>query len=305
MIMIPDTQVSWVDSNTAWQLILALRGYIRAHRWTHDGVVGSIGLTLDAAKLPCLSSPEAALLTVAGDGTWTARMPLTAAAKYLFDLYLPICLTSANRPLTIGHLGQSLDGRIATESGASCYVTGPENIVHLHRMRALCDAIVVGAATIRHDNPQLTTRRVTGNNPVRVVLDSQRRLTADYNVFQDGATTTLVFCDAALAGRDTLGNAHVIGVPLVKGRLQLSAVLEQLHARDLYGVFIEGGGITVSYFLQENLLDQLQIAIAPLLIGSGRPGITLPVIQDLNEGLRPRHRLFTMGNDILFDCALH
>jgi riboflavin-specific deaminase-like protein len=172
-------------------------------------------------------------------------------------------------------------------------------------MRALCDAIVVGAATIRHDNPQLTTRRVTGDNPVRVVLDSQRRLTADYNVFQDGAAATLVFCDAALAGRDILGNAQVIGVPLVRDRLQLSAVLEQLHARDLYGVFIEGGGITVSYFLQENLLDQLQIAIAPLLIGSGRPGITLPVIQDLNEGLRPTHRLFTMGDDILFDCALH
>ncbi len=298
-------QSPWVDSDTAWQLILALRGYIRARQWTRDCTAKSIGLNLNAADLPCLSPPEAALLAVANDGTWTARTPLSPAAKHLFDLYLPICLVSASRPLTVGHLGQSLDGRIATESGASCYVTGLENIIHLHRMRALCDAIVVGAATIRHDNPQLTTRRVTGNNPVRVILDPKRRLTADYNVFQDNAATTLVFCDAALTGQGTLGNAQVIGVPIDNGRLRLPAVLDQLHTRSLYGVFIEGGGITVSYFLQENLLDQLQIAIAPLLIGSGRPGITLPAIQDLNEGLRPRHRLFTMGDDVLFDCALH
>ena len=70
---------------------------------------------------------------------------------------------------TVGHLGQSLDGRIATSDGQSHYVTGPENIVHLHRMRALADAVVVGAETVRRDDPRLTPRKVAGANPLRVV----------------------------------------------------------------------------------------------------------------------------------------
>jgi riboflavin biosynthesis pyrimidine reductase len=67
-------------------------------------------------------------------------------------------------------------------------------------------------------------------------------------------------------------------------------------------LFIEGGGVTVSAFLEAGLLDRLHIAIAPLIIGSGRPGITLPVIKDLSQGLRPGHRRYEMGEDVLFDC---
>jgi len=73
--------------------------------------------------------------------------------------------------LVIGQLGQSLDGRIATPSGKSHYITGPESLVHLHRMRAWVDAVIVGAGTVAADNPQLTVRRVEGRNPVRVVID--------------------------------------------------------------------------------------------------------------------------------------
>ena len=89
----------------------------------------------------------------------------------LIDLYLPICSATGARPITVGHLGQSLDGFIATHAGESQFVTGEENILHLHRMRALCDAVVVGAGTVAADDPQLTTRHVSGPSPLRVVLD--------------------------------------------------------------------------------------------------------------------------------------
>ena len=77
-----------------------------------------------------------------------------------------------------------------------------------------------------------------------------------------------------------------------------------MRARGLFGLFIEGGGLTVSAFLEQGLLDRLQITIAPLIIGSGRPGLTLPPIRDLSHGLRPRHRRYVMGEDVLFDCRL-
>ena len=93
-------------------------------------------------------------------------------------------------------------------------------------------------------------------------------------------------------------------MPRTDQGLHLSEIVRYLHACGLYGIFIEGGGLTVSAFLQAGLLDRLQIAVAPLIIGSGRPSITLPVIDDLSQGLRPRHRRYAMGEDVLFDCQL-
>lgn len=286
--------------NTAWQFLLALRRFIQAS----PALFEPMGFAFDEQGLLVHVPLSQASIVLGPDATWIAHMDMSEAATQLLDLYLPVCFASARQPLTLGHLGQSLDGRIATEGGASCYVTGPANITHLHRMRALCDVILVGATTIRNDNPRLTTRRVAGANPVRAILDTQLRLHRDFNVFQDDAAPTLIFCDKRITQK-SVGQAQVIGVPTQDDKLSLVAILEQLHQRGLYAVFIEGGGITVSRFLQAGLLDRLQVAVAPLLIGSGRPSITLPVIEDLNNGLRPRHRLFMMGDDVLFDCQFH
>ena len=124
----------------------------------------------------------------------------------MIDLYLPICSATGANPLTVGHLGQSLDGFIATHSGESQYVTGEENILHLHRMRALCDAVVVGAGTVAADDPQLTTRHVSGPSPLRVVLDPTRRLAEHYKVFTDDSAVTLYMCATSLVRE---GETHV------------------------------------------------------------------------------------------------
>ncbi|MFZ1641795.1 MAG: RibD family protein [Candidatus Contendobacter sp.] len=285
-----------------WSLLLALRRQIREL----PTVPARLGLYLSADGQPAvtLAADSAALIDIASDGTWTAQVPLDAAGAELLDLYLPMALACRERPLTVAHLGQSLDGRIATANGASCYVTGPENLTHLHRMRAMCDAIAVGAGTVECDDPQLTTRRVPGPNPVRVILDPRRRLAADHGVFQDQAAPTLLICGEELADQAGPGRAGIVGVPRHGRYLNLRPAIQQLHARGLFGIFVEGGGLTVSVFLEQGLLDRLQIAVAPLIIGSGRPGITLPVIQDLSQGLRPRHRRYVMGEDVLFDCRL-
>lgn len=285
-----------------WALLLALRRHLRESAT----VPPRLGLRLNPDGQPAVTpaADAAALLDIARDGAWTARIPLIPASAELLDLYLPLALASRDRPLTVAHLGQSLDGRIATLNGASCYVTGPENLTHLHRMRALSDAIVVGAGTVACDDPQLTTRRVAGPHPVRVVLDPRRRLAADHGLFHDRTAPTLLVCAEQWADRPAPGGAELIGVPLQGDTLNLQALLQRLRERGLFGVFIEGGGLTVSAFLEQGLLDRLHIAIAPLIIGSGRPGLTLPPIHDLSHGLRPRHRRHVMGEDVLFDCQL-
>ena len=226
--------------------------------------------------------------------------------RALIDLYLPICSATNTNPITVGHLGQSLDGFIATHSGESQYVTGGENILHLHRMRALCDAVVVGAGTIAADDPQLTTRHVSGPSPLRVVLDPARRLAEHYKVFNDDSAVTLYVCAKSLAreGETHVGRAAIVALDEGPDGVDVGQVLRQLRARGCHRIFVEGGGVTVSMFLEANLLDRLQIAIAPLLIGDGRPAIRLPPRTALSDCHRPRYRVFRMGTDVLFDCEI-
>jgi diaminohydroxyphosphoribosylaminopyrimidine deaminase/5-amino-6-(5-phosphoribosylamino)uracil reductase len=237
---------------------------------------------------------------------WDLLLPATDSRAALIDLYLPICGATRQHPITVGHLGQSLDGFIATHSGDSQFVTGPENIVHLHRMRALSDAIVVGAGTVAADDPQLTTRHVSGPSPLRVVLDPMRRLGEHYKVFRDNVAETLYVCGRSVVAPDEshFGRARLVAVADTPNGLDVAEVTRLLRARGCHRIFVEGGGVTVSMFLEANLLDRLQVAIAPLIIGNGRPAIRLPPRATLSDCRRPSYRVFRMGGDIFFDCEL-
>jgi diaminohydroxyphosphoribosylaminopyrimidine deaminase / 5-amino-6-(5-phosphoribosylamino)uracil reductase len=231
------------------------------------------------------------------------RQPAVGLAA-LLPLYLPLAQQPRDRCWAVAHLGQSLDGRIATAGGASRWVTGEADLLHTHRMRALSDAVMVGAGTVRHDDPQLTVRRCVGAQPVRVVIDSERRLGAEYRVFQDGAAPTLVLAasDRVRAG-DRLGQAEILPLPRgADGGLAPGDIRQALAARGLALLFIEGGGITISRFLMAGALDRLQLTVAPIILGSGRPSLSLPEIAEPRDGLRPRLRRFVLGEDMLYEC---
>lgn len=229
----------------------------------------------------------------------------------LFELYGPLCRAhdTARGNGTIGtfaiaHLAQSLDGRIATTSGVSQWVSGAEDLLHTHRMRALADAVLVGLNTALLDDPQLTVRRCAGDNPVRVVIDPERRLDGSQRMLRDAAATTLVFTAADRArASEALGQAEIVPVPRGELGLDPHEIRRALRRRGLTWLFIEGGGVTVSRFVSARALDRLQITIAPLIIGSGRPSLQLPEIDHLREGLRPRTRRFVLGEDIMVECA--
>jgi riboflavin-specific deaminase-like protein len=267
------------------------------------GAAGSV-------RLRAVTGPDH-WLEVDATGSWRASGPVSEGARDLLDLYLPLRL---DPDIVIGQLGQSLDGRIATEGGASHFVTGPADIERLHRLRALVDAVVVGAGTVAADDPRLTVREVEGRNPVRVVLDPSGRLERDRRVFSDGAARTLLVrraeagedhADAAATAPSPRAVLDVIRVASLEGGgLDLVALLAELRSRGLSRVLVEGGGVTVSRFLQAGLLDRLHVTVAPLVIGSGRPSLTLDPIDSLDLALRPPCRHFRLGDDVLFDLDL-
>ncbi len=177
----------------------------------------------------------AAVLQWSPSTGWESVLAAADPQRDLLDLYLPISSGTAGRPVTIGHLGQSLDGFIATHSGDAISVTGPENILHLHRLRALCDAVIVGAGTVMADNPRLTTRLVAGSNPVRVILDPGGRLPAAHTVFNDGAALTLRVCAAgsSAAAEARARGEDLLEVAACEGALDLTDLLRQLRAPGL------------------------------------------------------------------------
>jgi riboflavin-specific deaminase-like protein len=163
----------------------------------------------------------------------------------------------------------------------------------------------VGRRTVHEDDPQLTTRLCPGPSPVRVVVDPARRLGEEHRVFQGGPSATLLFCtkDAARAGAHH-GRAEVVAIEPSNGEIPIAAILGELRRRGLRRVYVEGGGLTVSRFLDARALTRLHVTIAPMVFGSGRPSVTLPEIRELSEarGLQWRH--FAIGPDVLFDCAV-
>jgi diaminohydroxyphosphoribosylaminopyrimidine deaminase/5-amino-6-(5-phosphoribosylamino)uracil reductase len=292
------------DPDLAWSVVCAAAR--TAERWSQAGQRVAFALDRDRQLVPVPGGGRDALIAWQPGVGWEAVLPDNDPRHALIDLYLPICSATAAKTVTLGHLGQSLDGFIATHSGDSQWVTGHENIRHLHRLRALCDAVVVGAGTIAADDPQLTTRLVRGPNPCRVVLDPGRRLDQRHRVFNDESAETLYLCSQSLirAGESRLGVATIVGMDDRESFEPAAAVARILRSRGCTRVFVEGGGVTVSQFLESNLLDRLHLAIAPVIIGDGRPAIRLPPYAALAECQRPPYRVFRMGGDVLFDCVI-
>ena len=233
--------------------------------------------------------------TIALGAEWAG--PISPA----LDVFAPFRDASPDRSFVVGQLGQSLDGRIATLTGESRDISGDSALVHLHRIRAHVDAVVVGAGTVVADDPRLSVRRVVGRNPARVVIDPSGRLGAKGNwLAQDGARRLVVTGAKEPACG---GVAEVVRLEAQGGVIPPAAIVEALFARGLKRLLIEGGARTLSGFIEAGLLDRLHLLVAPIIIGSGRNGLELSPIAALDDALRPRVQAHLLeGGDVLFDC---
>lgn len=206
-------------------------------------------------------------------------------------------------PLVIGQLGQSLDGRIATPTGASKYINGREALCHLHGIRAAVDAVVVGVGTAVADDPRLTTRHVAGKSPARVVIDPTGRLPARLAMLSDGAAPVLTVTGPGApvpAGAEAL-----VLAPDAAGAICPRAIVAALAVRGMRRILIEGGAETLARFIDASAVHQLHLMIAPMVLGSGKTGLNLAPITGLDQALRPNVRIMRFGDgDLLCLCDL-
>jgi riboflavin-specific deaminase-like protein len=216
-------------------------------------------------------------------------------------------LVAAGPRLVLAQLGQSLDGFIASRTGDACFVTGTADRAHLHRLRAMVDAVVVGVSTVAADDCRLTVRAVPGPSPVRVVLDPRARAPRDAHVLGVGDAPTLwVVADDIAAPTAPAAHVEVLRLPrtCADRGFAPARVLATLAARGLGRVLVEGGGLTVSGFLQADVLDRLLVTTAPLLVGDGVPGLRFQGRDRLAEALRAPSRHFLLGDDVCVELDL-
>ncbi|MEM9845153.1 MAG: RibD family protein [Pseudomonadota bacterium] len=226
----------------------------------------------------------------------------TDGEQAALDLYGPLARRDIG-PMTVGQIGQSLDGRIATVAGDARDISGPDGLCHLHRMRALVDAVVIGVRTALHDKPRLSVRLCGGDSPARVVIDPRGRLPDDSPVFRADGSRRIVVQAVSCSRPPGVEVLRLLKTP--EGRLDPKAILTELNRAGLNTVLIEGGGITIGHFLEAGLLSRLQVAVSPLLIGGGPAGLnTRNPVTRLADAIRPDTRVFALGSDVLFDCAL-
>lgn len=219
------------------------------------------------------------------------------------EIFGPLRTGAHDGLVVIGQIGQSLDGCVATMNGHSHYINGPAGLAHLHRLRALVDAVVIGVGTALADDPQLTVRRVIGPQPARVVLDPTGRLPAAAKIFARDGVRRLVI--AAEGTRPQLPpEIEIVRLPASQRRIAADEILAALAERGLRRILIEGGAETVSRFLAAGCLDRLHVVVAPIIIGTGRPSFILPPIARVDEALRAPMHVHRLDDEVLFDCDL-
>lgn len=215
----------------------------------------------------------------------------------------PLTPISVEGPIVVAQLGQSLDGRIATVTGASKYISGFEALKHLHRLRAEVDAVLVGVGTLIADDPALTVRHVDGAHPVRVVIDPNGRAPDDAQILTDGLAEVVVITKPG--ARIPKNARQVVMHADENGDFTPKAIIAALAEIGLTRVLVEGGADTLARFLDAKAIDLLHVLVAPIILGSGKAGFALDPIDKLDEAIRPQTtvHLFNDG-DVLFTCDL-
>lgn len=201
---------------------------------------------------------------------------------------------------------QSLDGRIATSTGDSRWISSERARRFAHRLRAIHDAVLVGIGTVLADDPQLTVRMIKGRNPLRVIIDSHLRIPQEAKVLQGDAPTLIA--TASVAPKEKAQALRQMGIEVVEvggERVELSRLLKELASRGVLSLLVEGGQGVITSFLREGLADELVVIVAPLLIGRGVEAIGDLGVRTLREAKTLRGvKLRRIGQDWVLEAKL-
>ena len=210
-----------------------------------------------------------------------------------------IPLLTKNDNFLIGQIGQSLDGKIALNNGNSHYINEKESILYLHCLRAVCDGVLVGVNTVIKDNPLLTTRKIKGSSPVRLIIDPSLKLSNKYKIFKDN-NQNIIFTNSNKQKK--INNTLIVKFPK---KNFTNNIFKYLKKTSFKNILVEGGPTTLSNFIEMKLLNYMQFIISPTLIGSGIDSLKLKPITNLKNAIRVENTISKLGKEIVMTLNLN
>lgn len=172
------------------------------------------------------------------------------------------------RPYIIASIAMSIDGKIGTEQRGRIHLSSAEDLASIDTLRSTCDAILIGSTTLKKDNPCLVLKKAKGRDPMKVVISRKLHLHPQSNFFQKGTSKKLVFTTKEAPPKKIEELQKYAEVLVAKtSTISISWVLDKLFSRGVHRVLIEGGGETHAQFFAAGVVDELRVAIAPIIIG--------------------------------------
>ncbi len=218
----------------------------------------------------------------------------------LNEVYLKYMTTG--RPFVVLKLAQSLDGRLATVTGDSQWISCDKAQKFAHRLRARYDAVAVGAGTVRADNPRLTVRHLKGDNPLRIIVTGSRDLPGNLNLFtKNDDRKTIVATTREVVDSNVYKSVTTWPIRRQKDRIDLKNLMERAGKHEVTSILFEGGSRLATALLHQKLVDKLYVAIAPVVLGRGIEAVGDLKIAKVANALRFRESGFKkIGDDMLF-----
>lgn len=214
-------------------------------------------------------------------------------------------INKMKRPFVTLKFAQTLDGKIAAPDGSSRWISCPESLKFAHRLRAENDAILVGIGTILKDNPILTTRRVKGKNPLRVIIDTKLRIPLSAQVVRKAKNAkTIIFTkrksSLKIKKLENLGVETII-ISRNGADIDLKEILRILYKKGIRSLLVEGGKRIITSFLQERLPDKIIVVISPKILGKGVESVGSLGINNIREAFKLRTQTIKKsGKDIIY-----
>ena len=212
------------------------------------------------------------------------------------EIIIPLLLKKNN--FFIGQIGQSIDGKIALNNGNSHYINEKESILYLHCLRSICDGVLVGVNTILKDDPLLTTRKIIGSNPIRLIIDPSLKLSKKFKIFNDD-NKNIIFTNSNKNKK--LNNTVIIKFPKKNFTKNIYNFIKKTSMKT---ILVEGGPTTLSHFIELKLINYMQFIISPTLIGSGIDSLKLKPITNLNKAIRVNNNISKLGKEVVITLDL-
>ena len=231
---------------------------------------------------------------------------LEREAKKLNEVYTKYMKTK--RPFVILKVAMSLDGKIATATGSSKYITSKEARTYVHQLRSEVDAVMVGLNTVLRDNPELTPRLVKGKDPLKIVVDSKLKIPKNCNLMKE--PTKLVIAATNKASKNDIKKLQHKGATVIitkskNGMVDLQELIKQLGKHEITSVMIEGGSQLNSTAIKEGVVDKVLIFTAPKLIGNGIGAIGSLGIKKINNAINLKNPVCRrIGKDMMVEGYL-